>query len=180
MSVLLLKGTLFEKHIQAEQAHALYLARSADAHYAHLMKVLMLAVATQQYEDVLLIPTTQAPRHTIRTVQMAEAEYASYNIESPFVRAKNHMAKLANQYNGRYYSCGYVLSIMSDLDGTDYLFKLTKNIVLGACQKINQDAGDSYDGGYDNGYKDGYDGYQRRQGDNDDYASYTDMYERLV
>lgn len=114
-----LKGTLFEQHIQATQAHALFLARSADAHFRHILKVLTAAtLAVRYYQDVIFIPATEALRHTIRTVQMSEAEYASYNIESPFVRAKNHMTKLTD--------ANYDLTILSDFDGYEYLFKMTK------------------------------------------------------
>lgn len=161
MSVLLLKGTLFEKHIYAEQAHALYLARSADAHYRHILKVLTVTLANPAtlYQDVIYISTTQALRHTIRTVQLAEAEYASNHIESPFTRAKNHMAKLTDSDNHHHHHhSNYDLSILSDLDGNDYLFKLTKIPAAVVMDKKPKEQ-DNY---------------------NYNYASYTDMYQRLV
>ena len=163
MSIVGLKGTLFEQHIQATQAHALFLARSADAHCRHILKVLTATLAVRYYQDVILIPTTEALRHTIRTVQMSEAEYASYNIESPFVRAKNYMAKLAENHIGDY---NYNLTILSDLDGYEYLFKMTK---IPAAAAATAAAAAAVVMPIDKKYKEEYDGT---------YA--VDMYERLV
>ena len=135
MSVL--HGTLFEKHIQTEQAHALFLARSADAYYLHILQVLTATVSKLHYEPArttVFIRTTEALRRTIQTVRMSEAEYASYNIASPFVRAKNHMAKLTD--GG---SVGYVLAVLSDLDGNEYLFKLTKMPVSGVKEEEEEE-----------------------------------------
>jgi hypothetical protein len=154
-----LKGTLFEQQIQATQAHALFLARSADAHFRHILKVLTAAtLAVRYYQDVIFIPATEALRHTIRTVQMSEAEYASYNIESPFVRAKNHMAHGSN----------YNLSILSDFDGREYLFKMTKIKMTKDDMEEEQDDDDD-----DEGHKKQY------HHDSVLFCA-TDMYERLV
>jgi hypothetical protein len=138
------KGTLFEQHIQATQAHVLFLARSADAHFRHILKVLTATLAVRYYQDVIFIPATEALRHTVRTVQMSEAEYASHNIESPFARAKNHMAKLPD-------GCNYELSILSDFDSRDYQFKLTKMTKY----KVEEVVMEEYDADDGNGNGDG-------------------------